>query len=113
MSRSAYDAMQVCLKGHLITDEYYDSPEDRQAHCDKCGSRTIIVCEECGVQIKGHYRHSMVIVVGGQKTVPLNCAGCGKPYPWRQRAIIKKRLASVSKPAKYVIDILAKLIPKS
>lgn len=85
-----YDTMQVCIKnGHKIT-EYYDTmPEDRQNHCDKCGSKTTIKCEFCSTKIKG-FQHLVGVVGGSNVPVPTHCHGCGKGYPWRKKLKAKK-----------------------
>ena len=79
-----YDTMQVCLNGHYITDRYYNSPERRQDHCDKCGAETIKECQNCSEEIEGDRLDSSVLVVA-TPSIPEYCENCGDPYPWTQK----------------------------
>jgi len=76
-----YDAMQVCLNGHQITDSYYKNPEFRSKHCDQCGAETIIECPKCGEPIRGKYHIERVANLRSTP-VPEFCHKCGEPYPW-------------------------------
>ena len=77
------DVMQVCLNGHQITDRYKKSPERRQDFCEKCGSETIIECQNCGEEIQGDY-HVEGVIAPSSTEVPDYCHGCGEPYPWNE-----------------------------
>lgn len=79
-----YDVMQVCLKGHRITDSYNSSPEFRKPFCTKCGSETIHQCPSCKKDIKGDYKVPGVVSIGKSRAVPDICEYCGKDFPWRQ-----------------------------
>lgn len=79
-----YDTMQVCLNGHYITDRYYNSPDRRQDHCDKCGAETIKECQNCSEEIEGDRLDSSVLVVA-TPSIPEYCENCGDPYPWTQK----------------------------
>jgi len=87
---SYHDVMQVCLNGHLITDNYYTSPEFRKAYCAKCGEKTITKCPNCNNEIKGDYHVPGVVVLSSSSTpVPDICEYCGQDFPWRDK---KKKL---------------------
>ena len=69
----------ICENGHTIStsaDSCYDK------HCFKCGAQVITSCPNCRSRIHGHDRG-----VSGYYEVPAYCRGCGKPYPWTERAI--------------------------
>ncbi len=81
--QSYYDAMQVCLNGHVITERYYDAPEFRQAFCTICGEATTKSCPNCNSDIQGKYNVPGVAILGGWEPVaPVICKDCGKRYPW-------------------------------
>lgn len=61
-----YEVMQVCLKGHQITDYYNSLPELRQEFCNKCGAKTIYQCPQCHAPIRGDY--VVEGVIGGGPT---------------------------------------------
>lgn len=79
-----YDAQQVCLNGHQITDGYYQFEQFRKPFCDKCGAKTIHQCPNCGTDIKGYYRVEGRITT---REVPVHdsCDNCGEPYPWYKK----------------------------
>lgn len=81
-----YDTMQVCLNGHLITDNYHSSPEFRKNFCTECGEVTIIACPKCKVEIKGEYHVPGIIDFSGTSTPVLDiCESCGADFPWRDK----------------------------
>lgn len=83
-----YDAMQVCLNGHLITERYHESPEFRKKFCTTCGEPTIFQCPECKAEIQGYYHTPGVVYIGLSRTsVPHICHDCGKDYPWKKKQI--------------------------
>ncbi len=88
---SYYDTMQVCEKGHLITDTYDTYPNHRQDFCHRCGSQTTTTCPYCNEKIRGFY-HVDGVVGGSRPKVPFNCHSCGKAYPWRKKAVFKEAL---------------------
>lgn len=79
-----YDTAQVCLNGHVITSMAGSSPELRKEYCPKCGSKTIMKCQNCASEIPGHYHVKGVIDFGGTFTPPAYCHKCGKPFPWTE-----------------------------
>ena len=90
-----YDAQQVCLNGHQVTDSYNRRPEFRSAFCKQCGAATIHACQACGVAIRGDYDAPGVVVIGSETSVPKFCHACGQPYPWTSSKIeAAKALAS-------------------
>lgn len=85
-NENTYDAMQVCLNGHVITDYYHDSPSGRRDHCPDCGAKTIYTCPSCGAEIKGHLRVSGVFR-RPPELGPKYCDNCGEAFPWTAKAI--------------------------
>lgn len=83
-----FDVAQVCLNGHMITDNAKGSPQFQKKFCDKCGEETIMVCPECRTPIQGDYHADGVVVIGFSSPPPPSfCPNCGRPYPWTQRRI--------------------------
>lgn len=78
-----YETMQVCLKGHQITDHYNEWSQFRQDFCNKCGAKTIHECPKCNTPIRGDY--VVENFFGGSTPVPYNCHKCGAKYPWARR----------------------------
>jgi hypothetical protein len=83
---SWYDAMQVCLNGHCITEYAESQRQHRQNFCAECGEKTIDSCLLCNVSIRGHY-HVPGVLNFSSTPVPKYCFHCGKPYPWQAAAI--------------------------
>jgi hypothetical protein len=52
-----------------------------QAFCTKCGARNIAGCEHCHTPINHRYAGD----------VHNFCAGCGKPFPWTETALMAAR----------------------
>ena len=86
MTKSYYDTMQVCLKGHKITACYDSSPEVRTNFCKKCGERTIYQCQNCSEKIRGFYNTTGIINLH-EIPIPSNCHNCGKSFPWKNKSI--------------------------
>ena len=84
--RDWYDAMQVCLNGHQITDSAVSQPTSRQRFCENCGARTIDACQNCNSNIRG-FHHMEGVVVIRSIPVPRYCVGCGEAYPWQAAAL--------------------------
>ena len=81
-----HDTAQVCLTGHVITENYHRSPSLRQDFCKQCGAKTITQCQSCKAEILGDYHVEGVFVIGaGEPDPPKHCHKCGKPYPWARR----------------------------
>jgi hypothetical protein len=81
----AYEAAQVCVNGHPITEYADSSPEATVDRCPRCGAETITGCTNCEAIIRGHRR-------GGYPrfepfSPPAFCHGCGKPHPWTEARI--------------------------
>ncbi|RXI57855.1 DUF2321 domain-containing protein [Clostridium tetani] len=78
-----YHTAQVCINGHIITDNFDRNPEFRQKFCDKCGASTITDCPNCNANIRGDYEVDSLCYLGStMHTTPAYCYNCGKPYPW-------------------------------
>lgn len=78
------DTQQVCRNGHQITTSINTHPENGRKFCPTCGEPTITECPYCKAPIPGHQYYDGVISL--HKTpVPLNCVGCGKPFPWNEK----------------------------
>lgn len=80
-SRSWYDVMQVCIKGHIITSTAKEHPEDLRKRCSNCGAETIMQCPSCSADIQG-YEHIPGIGYSGPDSPPAYCHECGVAYPW-------------------------------
>lgn len=81
-----FDAMQVCLQGHQITDTFNRYPQFRKNHCPKCGNTTIHRCPNCRNEIKGEYHVENFIDLSGSKVpVPEICEYCGESFPWSKK----------------------------
>ena len=78
-----YDTALVCMNGHAINSSSLRPPQFNAPHCDQCGEPGISECPSCGESIRGHYWG--VLSIGYD--VPRHCHGCGKPYPWTERAL--------------------------
>lgn len=88
-----YKNAQICLCGHVITDNIGDHPERGEKFCNLCGAETITNCLNCNVSIRGDYHVDGVICLGGEKTkAPLYCYNCGNPFPWTEDAMEAARM---------------------
>ena len=78
------DVMQVCRRGHVITDLLRCCPERSLTHCDRCGAITLERCPTCGRELPG-----ALIVPGlqpiGARQPPAYCATCGAAFPWTKQ----------------------------
>src|SRR5271157_5615022 len=85
-----YDLMQVCEKGHIITEFGTSDPNSLVKRCPDCGSRTFTKCpvESCGAIIKG-YKHVPGVIGGLPHSSPPDfCDECGNSYPWAQKSAV-------------------------
>ena len=104
MSDGWYDAAQICIKGHVITESSVSRPELNQNFCDKCGAPTITNCQNCNAPIRGDYHVPGVLHVSLSPPKPSSfCHKCGKPYPWTEAKL---------KAAKELSDELDNLSPE-
>lgn len=79
-----YYSQQVCINGHVVTDNYENSGGSE--FCKECGAKTITNCEECGGQIPGDLINSNVVII--MESFPDKyCPHCGAAYPWTQMLI--------------------------
>jgi hypothetical protein len=78
------DVMQVCRRGHVITDLLRSCPERSLMHCDRCGAVTLERCPTCGRELPG-----ALVVPGlqpiGARQPPAYCATCGAAFPWTKQ----------------------------
>jgi len=81
-----FDAMRVCLNGHVISAYADTRPQFTSPFCDKCGARTISVCQHCNMKIRGAYNSPGAYTLP-PKIPPNNCHECGEAYPWRAERI--------------------------
>lgn len=79
------DAMQVCRRGHVVTDMAHTYPERRRPTCDRCGAATIDRCPTCGTELPGAVRVPGLSPVGVRRP-PRWCAACGAAFPWTEAA---------------------------
>ncbi len=89
-----YDTMQVCLNGHLITDNAETQPETKRKFCERCGAGTTTQCPKCSAKIHGS-RHEQNFWTIGVKAPPKNCHGCGEPYPWNDKPDLESSNSTV------------------
>ena len=92
----AYDVMQVCMNGHMITDNLKKHPSHSQEFCKLCGEKTITLCQYCKTAIRGRYYESIPV-----KIIPAFCHQCGHKYSWTERGIknqslLKERIKKAS-----------------
>ena len=80
----SYDTMQVCLNGHMITDDADSQPETKRKFCERCGATTTTQCPKCNARIHGSRRMQNGWTTG-VKAPPKNCHGCGESYPWSDK----------------------------
>ncbi len=80
------DAMQVCRRGHVVTDMAHTYPERRRPTCDRCGAATLDRCPTCGTELPGAVRVPG-LSPGGVRRPPLYCAACGAAFPWTEAAV--------------------------
>jgi len=80
------DVMQVCRRGHVITDVLASYPEQGALHCDRCGAPTICRCPTCGEEIPGAAPLPGMLTIG-ERPAPQFCPGCGAAFPWAGIAV--------------------------
>ena len=80
------DVMQVCRRGHVITDVLASYPELGATHCDRCGAPTLSRCPTCGEEIAGAASLPGMVTIG-ERPAPQFCPGCGAAFPWTGIAI--------------------------
>jgi len=76
-----FDAKQICLNGHHITDRANTGSLAKE-HCDKYGAETITECPECDGWIRGDDLDSNVVAIGFEPSIPSHCEHCGEAFPW-------------------------------
>lgn len=84
-----FDAKQVCLNGHHITDRAKTGSYAKE-YCDECGAETITDCPECDEMIKGKDLDSKWAMIGFEPSIPSHCEGCGEPFPWTEDEVEDK-----------------------
>jgi len=85
---SNYDIAMICLNGHVINSRARRFPQWNAEYCEKCGSKTIVKCEQCHAFIRGKYGDPDP--TGYHETTyikPKFCQKCGHPYPWTKASI--------------------------
>ena len=82
---------QVCLNGHLVNALVEAHPDKNADFCSRCGEPTIKACEHCKALIHGGWFGGRVVYSSQFWKTPAFCPGCGKPYPWIERAILAAR----------------------
>jgi hypothetical protein len=103
----AFDVMEVCRNGHVITDRLRAQPELHRSHCDRCGALTYNRCPTCGTEIRGAAPLTGLVTVGhGQP--PWHCATCGAAYPWTRR-----QTTVPPAPVLVVLEPLLRRLPRS
>ncbi|MDD2754670.1 MAG: DUF2321 domain-containing protein [Methanothrix sp.] len=103
-----YDALQVCLNGHLTTDYYHNHPHDRKDYCNICGEKTIYLCQRCNKELQGArltYINGILCPGLSKTAIPDYCKYCGSAFPWAE---MEKKLGTISdlqNPIKHVEHI--------
>jgi len=98
------DVMQVCRKGHVITDLLRTHPESGLTHCDRCGAATLERCLTCGRELPGSMAVPGLRPLGARQP-PLYCPMCGAAFPWTERP----RPAPVPQPLVRLESLLRRL----
>lgn len=75
-----YDVALICQNGHVINSSAKTSPAGNQDFCDRCGSKTVIACQQCSTDIRGFHHISGVIHSSYDR--PAFCFKCGAAFPW-------------------------------
>lgn len=81
LTRSEYRIAQICMNGHVVTDDITYQAH-MAPHCKDCGADTLTHCPSCGAGIRGRYYVPDVFAVGDEYHAPSYCHNCGKPFPW-------------------------------
>lgn len=111
MVSTGYDALQVCLNGHVITDYYHYHPKDRKDYCHICGEKTICVCQECKKEIQGARITFVngILYPGFSKTaIPSYCKYCGSAFPWAG----KEKESDVASDSENPIELVERICTK-
>ena len=77
-----WDHAQICPDGHVITADFYTSPEFGAEFCAACGKATLIACPSCSSPIRGKHMGSL-----GSYRRPRHCHQCGAMFPWTARTL--------------------------
>ena len=85
MSQAEFDIAQICPNGHVANANFQRYPEHNQAHCDKCGEATMVLCPQCERPIRGFCHIPRVVSFRYDR--PAHCHECGAAFPWTERAI--------------------------
>jgi hypothetical protein len=80
------DIAQLCVKGHLIVGSVNRHPDFTAKFCEKCGSSTIISCQNCDWPIRGISPTAWMADMGPYRP-PSFCSECGTPFPWTKTAL--------------------------
>ncbi len=99
------DVMQVCLRGHVITDAFASHPELGSRYCERCGAPTLSRCPTCGQDLPGAAPLPGLATIG-RRVAPEHCPGCGAPLPWAGRAV-----PSVPPPTAGLLEQLLRRLP--
>jgi hypothetical protein len=89
-----WDVAQICLNGHMISQQVVAERDHSQAFCSRCGKATVMACRHCRAPIRGVY-HVPGTYVLDDVALPSYCLGCGRPYPWTETQVLAaKELAN-------------------
>jgi hypothetical protein len=80
-----YDVMQVCRRGHIITNVAANEPQHISEHCPVCGAPTLVKCERCQAPLRGLYCHEGYLSVATDRQS--YCYECGEPHPWTEERL--------------------------
>ena len=82
-----YTTAQICLNGHVITNNLEESPEFTERFCSTCGKPTITTCQSCRKRIRGSH-HEQGVIGYWSPELPMFCPECGKAYPWTESKLL-------------------------
>lgn len=99
------DVMQVCLRGHVITDMLASQPDQGVGHCHICGAPTLCSCQTCGQGIPGAASIPGMSTVG-RRAAPQHCPTCGAAFPWAEQPVAQTKPETVA-----LLEVLLRRLP--
>jgi len=91
-----YRFAQICINGHIRTDEEMNNTTLLDKFCQQCGKEIISSCQDCKTEIRGRqevYEPSLLMVSNRPSRLsifyekPLYCHNCGKDFPWLESTV--------------------------
>lgn len=97
------DILQVCRRGHLVTNNFIENEWARRKFCTQCRAPTLIACERCQTPLLGALRDfatQRYLVF----EVPAGCAECGAEFPWTRAQAVTEFCDAFTELSKLVMD---------